>query len=95
MLQKYSYVVPCDKCGVLWVSIFHLYSGFSRKVSTIGEFVKVSVKVIEPENWIKKKSKLKGVIVRTKKKKYKIDGSAFSFYDNNLVLLKKKINPVG
>ena len=50
MLQKNSFVVPADKCGVLWVSIFHLYKGSFRKISFIGDFVKISVKITEPEN---------------------------------------------
>ena len=50
MLQKSSFVVPADRCGVLWVSIFHLYKGSFRKTSYIGDFVKVSVKLTQPDN---------------------------------------------
>ena len=95
MLQKSSFVVPADKCGVLWVSIFHLYKGSFRKISFIGDFVKISVKITEPENWVTKKSKYKAIIVRTRKETLKKDGSWIKFDENNLVLLKKRTSPLG
>jgi len=95
MFQKYSYLVPSDKCGVWWVSIFHLYGGFFRKVSKIGNFVKVSVKKTRPDNWLKKKTKTKGIIIRSKKESFKSDGTSVKFYINNIVLLKKRTTPQG
>lgn len=53
--------MPADKCGVDVVKVFHLYQGFSRKCSFVGDFVKVSVKKVVPGNIIKKKTKLKGI----------------------------------
>jgi ribosomal protein L14 len=50
MLQKSSYVVPADRCGVFWVNIFHLYKGSFRKKAYIGDFVKISVKLTQPDN---------------------------------------------
>jgi len=52
-----------------------LYKGSFRKISFIGDFVKISVKITEPENWVTKKSKYKAIIVRTKKETLKKDGS--------------------
>lgn len=95
MLQKFSYLIPADKCGVWWVSIFHLYGGSSRKSSSLGDFVKVSVKKTRPENWLKKKTKLKGMIVRSKKEIFKTDGSSIKFFTNNIVLFKKRTTPQG
>jgi len=95
VLQKNSYVIPADRCGVLWASIFHLYKGSFKKKSFIGDFVKVSIKLTQPENWVKKKSKYKGIIVRTKKETLKKDGSWVRFDQNNVVLLKKRTTPLG
>lgn len=95
MIQKNSYLVPADSCGVRWVSVFHLYCGFSRKVSYCGNFVKVSVKRTRPNNWLKKKSKVKGIVLRTKKEFLKIDGSYVKFFINNVILLKKRLTPRG
>ena len=95
MIKKSTYLVPADRCGVWWVSVFHLYHGFSRKTAKCGEFVKVSVKRTRPNNWLKVKSKVKGFILRTKKEITKIDGTYIKFFVNNVVLLKKRLTPRG
>ena len=41
MIQKNSYLIPSDKCGVWWVSVFHVYKGSFKKIAYIGDFVKV------------------------------------------------------
>lgn len=88
-------MIPADKCGVEFVRVFHLYKGFYRKSSFNGDFVKISVRKTLPDNWVKKKTKLKGIIVRTRYKSKKIDGSTFFFNENNLVLLKKRLTTKG
>lgn len=95
MIQKGSYLIPADQCGVFWVKVFHLYKGFSRKITFTGGFVKVSVKVTRPDNWVTKKTKLKGIVIRTKKEVYKRDGSFIKFNKNYVVLLKKRLTPKG
>ncbi len=88
-------MVPADKCGVEFVRVFHLYRGFFRKKSKNGDFVKVSVRKTLPNNWIKKKTKLKGIIVRTRFRSLKKDGTSFNFNENNIVLLKKRLTTKG
>ena len=95
MLQKHSYTIPADKCGVWFVKIFHLYRGYNRKVSFVGDFVKGSVKKAKPENFLKKKMKLTGIIIRTKKEIFKRDKSFVKFKYNNIILLKKRMTPHG
>jgi large subunit ribosomal protein L14 len=92
---KESILVPADKCGVETVKLFHLYTGFNRKFSKIGNFVKCSVKKTAPNNFIKKKSKLKGLIIRTRYFFKNNDNLVFSFKDNNIILLKKRLTPRG
>jgi ribosomal protein L14 len=50
---------------------------------------------VSPNNWIKKKTKLKGIIIRTKFNISNKDGLVFSFKENNLILLKKRLTPKG
>jgi large subunit ribosomal protein L14 len=95
MIKKYTYMEPADNCGVWWVSVFHLYYGFNRKTAYCGNFVKVSVRRTKPDNWLKKKTKVKGIIIRTKKEFSKNDGSWIKFTDNGIVLLKKRLNTQG
>lgn len=95
MIQKETNLIPLDSCGVWSVKVFHLYNGSLRKKSTVSNFVKVSVKKVKPENWIPKKTKLKGIIVFVKKESRRIDGGYVKFNYNSLVLLKKRLTPKG
>lgn len=95
MIQKKTYLIPLDRCGVWWVMAIHLYLGGFRKVSFTNNFVKVSVKITRARNKLKKKTKSVGVIIRTKKFLSKRDSSIFVFKYNNLTLLKKRMTPRG
>jgi large subunit ribosomal protein L14 len=95
MIQKTSILVPADKCGVLTVNTFHLYKGFSRKVSYFGDYIKVSMRKVKPENVLTKKSKRKAIIIRTSKNTNLTDGSSVRFDYNSAVLLKKRLTPEG
>ena len=95
MIQKSSILIPADKCGVLSVNTFHLYKGFSRKYSKFGDFIKVSVRKIKPDNFLVKKSKRKAIIVRTKKDLSICDGTMIRFNYNSAVILKKRLTPEG
>lgn len=95
MIQKTSILIPADKCGVLTVNTFHLYKGFSRKTSTLGDYIKVSIRKTKPENVLTKKSKRKAIVVRTKKELSISDGTYVRFDYNSVVLLKKRLTPEG
>lgn len=77
MIKKHTYLIPSDRCGVWWVSVFHLYKGSFRKTAYVGDFVKVSVKITKPNNWIKKK--IKRNINKIKKRRYKKRRLIFKF----------------
>lgn len=75
--------------------MFHLYRGFNRKSSRVGDFIKCSVQKTIPNNWIKKKTKLKGLIIRSKFIIINRDGTSFNFKENNVILLKKRLSTKG
>lgn len=95
MLQKYSYVQPADKNGIILARIFHIYQGSYHRLALTGQFVKVSVKVTKPNNWLKKKAKLKAILIRSKQMRCNIDGLAYKFNLNEVVCLKKRLTPIG
>jgi large subunit ribosomal protein L14 len=95
VIQKHTYLVPTDKCGVFWVRVFHVYNGFNQKITYTGRFVKVSVRATKPNNWLRKKTKVKAFIIRTRKYFKKIDSSTILFFYNTGVLLKKRLTPRG
>jgi ribosomal protein L14 len=91
LIQKESFLIPSDKTGVFYVKTFHLYYGFSRKSSRVGFFVKVSVRSRKPDSILRKKKKLKSLFTCSRYFSKKLDGSLFLYYENNVVLIKKKI----
>ena len=95
MIQKTSVLIPADKCGVLTVNTFHLYGGFSRKISHFGYFIKISVRKFKANNILKKKTKRKALIIRTTKSITICDGSSIRFNYNSVILLKKRLTPEG
>ena len=95
MVQKESKLIPIDRCGVWFTKIFHLYGGAYKKIACINSFVKVSVKLTKPNNWVKKKTKLKSIIIKSNKEILKLDGSYIKFRLNKSVLLKKRLTPKG
>lgn len=92
MIQKESFLKPIDKTGALIVKTFHLYKGFCRKHAFVGNFIKISVKSIKPDTFIKKKAKSIALIVRSNYISTKKDGSFFFFKENSCLLIKRKLN---
>jgi ribosomal protein L14 len=91
MIQKSTIVYPIDKSGAIIGNVFHTYRGGQKKTSKVGEFVKISLRKVKPDIKLKKKSKTKALIVRTKFRSLKNDGSHFFFYENSVVLVKRKL----
>ena len=91
LIQKNSFVFPIDKSGALLGNVFHTYKGGQKKNSKVGEFVKLSLRKVKPDIKLKKKSKIKALLVRTKFKSQKLDGSNLYFYENSVVTIKRKL----
>ena len=94
MILKESKLVPADRCGVWLVKIIHVYSKFLYW-GKIGHFCKISVRKTLPYNRIRKKRKCKSLYIRSIKGFLKRDGSNFSCYSNSVLLLKKRLTPLG
>lgn len=95
MIQKNSIIKPADNCGVIRVGVFHVYKSSKGRLAFTGDFLKVSAKLVKPENPIKKKSKIRSLLIRTVFLKNRKDGSSISFSRNSVVLLKKRLTPRG
>ncbi len=98
MILKETVVNLSDKSGLSFIKIFHLYQGFKRKHSTIGLYVKGSVKLLKKKKIkkiftklaFKKGNIVKSLIVRQAYNINKTDGSAIRFHDNSVITVKKK-----
>lgn len=99
MIFKKTWLNVADNTNVQWVQIFHLYKGFYRKQTTTGFFVKGSARIVEPPRIEYKGFKVKfnkkgdicrGLLIRTKFKNKRYDGSVNYFNENSIILIKKK-----
>jgi len=93
MIQKGSILSTGDNSGVLKTRVFHVYKGSKGRIGFVGDFFKVSAREVLPENPIPKKSKHKAIVIRTKYKNTRKDGSFVLFDNNVLILLKKRLSP--
>lgn len=95
MFQKNSFSIPSDSSGILLVKVIQTRRCSTRKHAKIGKFLKVVIKNTKTKlNRIRKK-KSRAITVRTNHMVYIRRGKYYSFFDNGLVLLKKRMNSRG
>jgi large subunit ribosomal protein L14 len=99
MIQQQTILKVSDNSGAKTVRCFKVLGGFKKKYATLGDTIIVSVQKLR--NKLKKTSKVKkgeiykALIIRTKTKHRKEDGSEILFKENSVVLLNKQGNPIG
>jgi len=91
MIQKNTTVYPIDKSGAFLGNTFHTYKGGEKKISGVGEFIKMSIRKVKPDIKLKKKTKIRALISRTSYRSNKFDGSFYFFYENSVILIKRKL----
>lgn len=93
MIQKQTRLVVADNSGAKEVQVIHVCGSTGKRYARLGDVVQCSVKVAIPGREVKKKQKVAGVIVRTRKELRRPDGSYVSFGDNAIVLIKGVHDP--
>jgi large subunit ribosomal protein L14 len=99
MIQQQTILRVSDNSGAKTVRCFKVLGGFKKKYASLGDVIIVSVQKLR--NKLKKTSKVKkgevykALIIRTKAKHRKEDGSEILFKGNAVVLLNKQGNPIG
>lgn len=92
MLQQESRCKVSDNTGAKEVLIIRVLGGTKKRYASLGDSVIVTIKeAISGGGIVKKGQVAKAIIIRTKKKTRRKDGSYISFDDNACVL----INPSG
>jgi large subunit ribosomal protein L14 len=95
MIQLKSILEVADNSGARRVICVKVLGGSRRRYATIGDIIVVAVKEAIPHSKIAKGSVHKAVIVRTKKKIKREDGSYIRFDENSAVLIDQQSEPVG
>ena len=95
MIQQESRLNVADNSGAKQVLCIKVLGNSGQDYAKIGDKIVVTVKAAIPAGGIKKGTVSKAVIVRTKSKLRRRDGSYIRFDDNAVVLLNNADDPRG
>ena len=95
MIQTQSILEVADNSGGKKLMCIKVLGGSRRKYGSVGDIIVASVKEAVPNSKIKKGSKVKAVIVRTKREIVRGDGSTLKFDGNSAVIVNDLKEPIG
>ena len=99
MIQQQTILKVADNSGAKTVRCIKVLGGFQKRYAKLGDIVVVSVQQLR--NKSKKTSKVskgevfRALVVRTKKRYQKKDGSSFFLQENAVALINKQGTPMG
>ena len=99
MIQQQTILKVADNSGAKTVKCIKVLGGFKKRYAKLGDIIVVSVQQLR--NKSKKTSKVskgevfRALVVRTKKRYRKKDGSSFFLQENAVALINKQGNPIG
>lgn len=98
MIQQQTILKVADNSGAKTVKCIKVLGGFKRKFAYLGDIIIVSIQELRNKSKITSKVQkgdiLKALIIRTKTKTKRKDGSTFFFKNNCVSLINKQGNPV-
>lgn len=95
MIQMQTNLNVADNTGAKEVMCIKVLGGTNRRTAGLGDIVVCSVKSVIPSSEVKRKSVVRGVIVRCKQPTRRPDGSYVRFDSNAVVLIDNDKNPRG
>lgn len=87
MIQQESRLVVCDNSGAKEILCIRVLGGTKKRYARVGDIVVATVKQASPNGNVKKKTVVKAVVVRTRDKIKRKDGSTICFDDNAAVIV--------
>lgn len=95
MIQMKSILQVADNTGARTASVIGVMNAKGKLVANLGDIIRVNIKESTPDAAIKKGQKAKGVVVRTKARVRRSDGTYVRFDSNAVVLIDDGGNPRG
>lgn len=97
MIQLRSVLQVADNSGARKLRVIQVYGGSSRRFGYVGDTVMASVIDADPNSAIKRGSKVRAVIVRTRKENRRPSGEYIRFDNNAAVIIeaRDKVDPIG
>ncbi len=87
MIQQESRLNVCDNSGAKEILCIRVLGGTRRRYARVGDIIVATVKEASPNGTVKKKTVVRAVVVRTKDKIRRKDGSTIKFDDNAAVVI--------
>ena len=95
MIQEQTYLEVADNSGARKVMCIRVLGGSRKRYAKVGDVIKVSIKEAIPTGRVKKGDVIDAVVVRTKNKLSRPDGSAIRVDENAAVLINQQKQPIG
>lgn len=95
MIQQESRLKVTDNSGAKEILCIRVLGGTRRRYAHIGDVIVATVKEASSTGTVKKKSVIKAVVVRTRNKILRKDGSTIAFDDNAAVIIGDDKQPRG
>jgi large subunit ribosomal protein L14 len=95
MIQMQTILNVADNSGARKLMTIKVLGGSKRRYAKVGDIVVVSVKEAAPAAKVKKGEVAQAVIVRTKDRIPRPDGTYLRFDENSAVLINKQKEPIG
>ncbi len=95
MIQSETVMNVADNSGARKVLCIKVLGGSKKRYATVGDIIKITVKVAIPRGRVKKGEIFFAVMVRTKKGIRRPDGALIKFDENACVLLNAQYAPIG
>lgn len=87
MIQQESRLVVCDNSGAKEILCIRVLGGTRRRYAGVGDTIVATVKTANPTGGVKRKTVVRAVVVRTRNKIKRKDGSTIAFDDNAAVII--------
>jgi large subunit ribosomal protein L14 len=84
-----------DNSGARKASMIGVLHSKGRKCARVGDIIRVNIKESAPDSAVKKGTKAKGIVVRTKAPIRRVDGTYVRFDSNAIVIIDDAGNPKG
>jgi large subunit ribosomal protein L14 len=94
MIQMQTNLIVADNSGAKTARCIKVLGGSDFMITGVGDIIVLSITGVIPNAKVRKGQVVKGVIVRTKSKIVRNDGSFVRFDDNAVVLVDKDGEPI-
>ena len=95
MIQQESVLTVTDNSGAKEILCIRVVGSTGKRYASVGDVIIATVKKANVAGNVKKSDIVKAVVVRTKRKKRRADGTVISFDDNAAVIIGEDGNPKG